>query len=76
MTKKRIGIVLIVLAFALLAAVIISIGASLPQDGQWKGVITQYHPPFYGHGLLMILLGIAAAVSFLAGSILIVMDKR
>ena len=76
MTKKRTGIILIAVAAVLLGAVIISVGANLPQEGQWQGVITQYHPPFYGHGLLMILLGIAAAVSFLSGIILIVLDKK
>ena len=76
MTKKRVGIILIVIAAVLLVAVIVSVGASLPRDGQWKGAITQYKPPFYGHGLLMILLGIAAAVSFLTGAVLIVMDKK
>ena len=76
MTKKRIGIILVALAAVLLAIVIISVGANLPQEGQWQGVITQYKPPFYAHGLLMILLGIVAAISFLVGIILIVLDKR
>ena len=76
MTKKRAGIILIVIAVILFAIVITSVAANLPQDGQWKGVITQYHPPFYGHGLLMILIGIVAAVLFLIGIILVVLDGR
>ena len=76
MSKKRIAIVLIIVAVILLAFVIFSVAACLPQDGPWTGVITQYHPPFYGHGLLMILVGIAAAISFLIGIILLVLDRR
>ncbi len=76
MTKKRVGLILIAIALILLIIVIMSVGANLPQDGQWKGKITQYHPPFYAHGLLMILLGIVAAVAFLVGIILLVLDGR
>ncbi|MBQ6233061.1 MAG: hypothetical protein IJJ80_06085 [Clostridia bacterium] len=76
MSKKRIAIVLIIAAVILLAFVIFSVAACLPQDGPWIGVITQYHPPFYGHGLLMILAGIAAAILFLIGIILLVLDRR
>ena len=76
MSRKLIGIILVILAFVLLGAVIVSIGSVLPQSGPWIGKITQYREPFVGHGLLMTLGGIAAAISFLAGIVLIVMDKR
>ena len=76
MTKRRKGIIMVLIAVILFAIVITSVAANLPQDGQWKGVITQYHPPFYGHGLLMILIGIVAAILFLIGIILIVLDGR
>ena len=76
MTKKHVAIILIAISVILMGIVIVSVGANLPQEGQWKGVITQYKPPFYGHGLLMVLLGIASAISFLVGIILLVLDKR
>ena len=76
MTRKAAGIGLIIIAAALAATVIISVGNAMPQTGPWIGKITQYHQPFYGHGLVMIALGLASAVSFLSGLFMLAMHRK
>ena len=70
------GISLMVLGIVLLAAVVIMVQTNLAASGPLAGKITTYKPPFENHGLLTVLIGVCAAVSFLAGMILAALGKK
>ncbi len=74
-SKTKIGISLMVLAIVLLAVVIVMVQSNLASSGPWSGKIATYKPPFENHGLLTVLIGIGAAVSFLSGAVMFVLGK-
>ena len=69
MTRKRTGVILMILSAVLLAGAVISIA------GPWAGTITQFRQAFDGHGMLVALLGAGGLISFLAGSVLLVLHR-
>ncbi len=75
MIKRIVGIILVVISIALLVFVIHGIASNLPADGPLKGNIRGYKPPYDGHGLVMVLSGFAAVLSFLGGLFLIGLAK-
>ncbi len=74
-SKIKIGISLMVLAIVLFTVVIVMVQSNLASSGPWSGKITTYKPPFETHGLLTVLIGIGAAVSFLSGAVMTVLGK-
>ena len=76
MAKRIIGITLIILSIILLGLVISSVGANMAHSGPTAGKITSYHPPFYGHGLWMVIFIIAGGLSFLGGLFLVALGRR
>ena len=75
-SKMKIGISLMALAIVLLAVVIIMVQTNLAASGPWSGKITTYKPPFENHGLLTVLIGMGAAISFLSGAVITVLGKN
>lgn len=75
MTKKKIGLILIVLSIICLIFVIAEISANIAHEGLHREKIQTYRPPFYGHGALVIGVGVLGAVSFFTGMVLIILDK-
>ena len=75
MIKRIVGIILVVISIALLVFVIHGIASNLPADGPLKGHIRGYKPPYDGHGLVMVLSGLAAVLSYLGGLFLIGLAK-
>ena len=75
MTRKRTGVILMILSAVLLAGAVISIAVHTPASGPWAGTITQFRQAFDGHGMLVALLGAGGLISFLAGSVLLVMHR-
>ena len=77
MTAKRIaGLVLIALSIACLVFVVLGIHNNIAHTGAAAGKITSYKPPFYGHGLLIIGIGVAGAVLFLTGIAMVGTSKK
>ncbi|MDO4834840.1 MAG: hypothetical protein Q4B07_00080 [Clostridia bacterium] len=78
MRKSRliIGIVLILIAAIALVFIVRSVHDSLPKEGKWKGNIHQFKPTYNGEGLVIILVGIAGAMSFLGGIYLTIVALR
>lgn len=76
MAKKTVGIILTVLGIALCVITIMMVGLNLDTTGPIAGKITSYTPPFRNHGLLTIFIGLASAISFLGGVVLIALEKR
>ena len=78
MRKSRliIGIVLILIAAIALVFIVRSVHDSLPKKGKWKGNIHQFKPTYPGEGLVIILVGIAGAMSFLGGIYLTIVALR
>lgn len=74
--KKVIGIVLILLAVALIGLVIFSVWANMAHEGPVAGKIVSYKPPFYGHGLWMVIFIGVGGLSFLGGLMLFVIGQR
>ena len=74
--KMILGIVLVVLAAALLVTAVVSVAENMAHSGPIAGKINSYKPPFPGHGLLVIAAGVAAAVSLLGGIVLIRLGQQ
>ena len=78
MRKSRliICIVLILIAAIALVFIVRSVHDSRPKEGKWKGNIHQFKPTYPGEGLVIILVGIAGALSFLGGIYLTIVALR
>ena len=78
MRKSRLiaGILLILVFVAALIFVVESVKHGLPPEGQWKGNIHQWKPHYNGEGLVIILVGIVGALSFLIGIYLTIIALR
>ena len=80
--KKTVGFLLIVVSIVFLALTIIGISENIAHSGSTMdrtvaaGKITSYRPPFYAHGLVMILFGIFSVISFLGGITMIALSKK
>lgn len=74
--KTVIGLIMVVLGILLAVFVIESINANIPHTGRWAGKITQYRQPFYGHGIMVIWLFLAALVLFLGGLVLFFIGRN
>ncbi len=74
--KKVVGIALILLAVVLIGLVISSVGANMAHEGPVAGKITSYKPPFYSHGLWMVVFIALGGLSFLGGLMLTVVGIR
>ena len=73
--KRLIGIVLLALGLLLLAFVIVSVTLNMDQTGPWAYRITTYRPPFYAHGLWMVLCIICSGFSLLGGGLLLALSR-
>ena len=69
--KKTIGIVLIAVSVLCIVLVVLGIYNNIAHSGPVAGKIVSYVPPFYGHGLVIIGLGVAGVICLLAGVVLI-----
>ena len=78
MSKQKliVGIALIVLSVILLGLVIVSVGANMAHSGPIAGKINSYKPPFYGHGLWMVVFIILSGASFLGGLVLVAAGRK
>ena len=74
--KLIVGIALIVLSVILLGLILISVGGNMAHSGPISGKITSYQPPFYGHGLWMVVSIILGAASFLGGILLVSVSRK
>lgn len=75
MTKKKLGLILIGISILCLICVVFEISANIAHEGRHAGQIQTYHPPFYGHGLLMYIIGLLGFICFFTGIILIAIYK-
>jgi hypothetical protein len=75
-TKLIAAIILMLVAVIALVFVIKSVHDGLPEEGTWKGNIHQWKPSYNGEGLVIILVGIVGAVSFLSGAFLLPIALR
>ena len=72
--KKIVGWVLIVIAVVCLVFLVLGIHENIAHTTTRTAVagkITTYKPPFYAHGLLMIIIGVVSVGSFLGGVLLL-----
>ena len=74
--KKVVGIALILLAVVLIGLVISSVGVNMAHEGPMAGKITTYKPPFYSHGLWMVVFIALGGLAFLGGLLLTVVGIR
>ena len=74
--KLIVGVALIVLSVILLGLVIVSVGANMAHSGPIAGKINSYKPPFYGHGLWMVVCIILSGASFLGGLVLVSVSRK
>ena len=74
--KTVIGLILIVIGVLLAVYVIQSVSDNIPHTGRWAGKITQYRQPFYGHGVMVIWLFLAALILFLIGLVLFFLGRN
>ena len=74
--KKIVGIALILLAVVLIGIVLFSVGINMAHEGPVAGKIVSYKPSFHDHGLLMVVLIVAGALSFLSGLLLYFIGHR
>ena len=75
MIKKKIGICLIVVSVLCLVFVVMGIHENIAHSGPVAGKITSYKPPFYAHGLLVVIVGVVGVILFLVGIYLIAQNK-
>ena len=73
--KRLIGIVLLAMGLVLLTLVIVSVTVNMDQTGPWAYRITTYRPPFYAHGLWMVLCVIGSGFSLLGGALLLALSR-
>ena len=72
--KKIVGWILIVFAIVCLVFLVLGIHENIAHTSTRTaaaGKITTYKPPFYAHGLLMIIMGVVSVGSFLGGILLL-----
>jgi hypothetical protein len=74
-TKKLFGILLLVLGIVLLGLVAVSVTLNMAQTGPWAYKITTYRPPFYAHGLWMVLFIAFGVSSLLGGSLMLAFSR-
>ncbi len=75
MGKRITGLIMVAVSVICTVLVILGVYNNIAHSGPMAGKITTYQPPFYAHGLYIIILGIAGAVCFLSG-ILVLADSR
>ncbi len=76
MKKLVFGILSLILGVDAGVTACISIVKNLPAEGPWISNIFQYHPPFPGHGLLMVVLIFAFLLLVIVGIFLTIASAR
>jgi len=74
--KKIVGIILVLVSVALLVFTIQSVADNLAKDGPVAGKINSFKPAYQNQGVVIILTGIASAISFLAGICFLALGRK
>ena len=75
LTKKKLGLILIGISILCLLFVLTELSANMAHEGLHAGQVQTYRQPFYGHIIVVYIIGVLGFISFFTGIVLIIIHK-